>query len=406
MPVEFHLGELIYLYIAFQCQEMTVHRDVVIARLKLLYERNPLARRICLVIKDLARRIDKFKVIKIMDFCGTHEWTITHYGIRSLMPDNVELVAGPGCPICITPAEYVDQLIKLSFEGIHVLTYGDAYRLRGMGVSGVYSLEEARAIGGKVSVVYSFLDAIRVAKENPSENYVFFGVGFETTMPSVASPLIRNAVPKNLTILPAYRLTPPIVKYLIENVPDVEIHGIIAPGHVSSVIGSLAWKFIPDDYGIPTVVAGFEPLDVLIAIMIIIQQLCRGNIKLVNEYIRVVKPEGNVAAKRAMMEVFDVVDAVWRGIGLVPNSGAVLKDKFRDHDACHVYGLKHPRIGRGGELIGCKCSEIVLGKAKPTDCPLFMKKCTPQRPYGPCMVSIEGTCRIWAEHGGLRRIEV
>ncbi len=374
-----------------------------IVNLKKLYERNPLAIKIVHRIRDLAKKLKKeYDIVKVMDFCGTHEWTITHYGIRSLMPDNVELVAGPGCPVCITPAFYVDQLIKLSFEGVSVLTYGDAFRLRGTGVNGVYSLEEAKSAGGRVEVVYSVLDGIKLALNDRSREYVFFAIGFETTMPSTASPLARGTVSSNFSFKIAHRFTPPVVKYLFDNVKGTVIHGVIAPGHVSTIIGSRAWEFIARDYNVPVVVAGFEPLDVLIAIMEILKQLITGKVRLYNEYNRVVRPEGNVEAKKLINKVFNVYDSLWRGIGVVPESGALLKEEYASYDANYRYGLKEPEnIDIRKEIPpGCKCHEIVLGLSKPTDCPLFMKKCTPQTPYGPCMVSIEGTCRIWAEHGG------
>mgnify|MGYP000129571991 CR=1 FL=1 len=381
--------------------------DEIILRLKNLYERNPLAKDIVKVINKLSIALkSRYEAIKIMGFCGTHEWTITHYGLRSLMPTVIDLIPGPGCPVCITPALYVDQLVKISLEKIHVLTYGDAYKLRGSANASVKSLEEAKSIGGKVTIVYSFLDAIKIAKSNPYEKFIFFGIGFETTMPSIASHIMAKTIPPNLTILPAYRLTPPIVKYLVENVPDIDIHGIIAPGHVSSIIGSDAWNFIPKNYKIPTVVAGFEPLDVLLAILEILKQLTESKSYLVNEYVRVVKPQGNIQAKKAITEVYEIVDAIWRGIGRVPMSGAIFKEKYKEFDACYVYGLKHPITEGSSEMPGCICREIVLGKAKPDQCPLFMKICKPQTPYGPCMVSIEGTCRIWAEHGGIFRIDL
>ncbi len=347
-------------------------------------------------IKKLAKKVDR--TVKIMDFCGTHEWTITHYGIRTLVPDEVELIAGPGCPVCITPAYYVDQLIKLSLDGVEVLTYGDAVRLPASVGFKPRSLLEAKAIGGKVHIVYSFMDAVKYAS-NRAGDMVFFAIGFETTMPSVASVIIKGRVPSNLTILTAYRFTPPIVRYLFTNVKGVHLDGVIAPGHVSAVIGASSWEFIPKDYGVPTVVAGFEAIDVLVAIERILEMIAENGAGLVNEYSRVVKWDGNRLAKKAISEVFEVHDAYWRGIGFVEESGGFLRDRFKDYDAVRQYGLKDPPADLSKEIIpGCKCHEVVLGLSKPTDCPLFMKVCQPNSPYGPCMVSIEGTCRIWAEH--------
>ncbi len=369
--------------------------DDVRQRIRRLYVENPEAKKVIEQIARLAQRIGR--QVKVMNFCGTHEWTISYYGIRTLMPKNVDLVAGPGCPVCITAGLYVEQLAKLSIEGFHILTYGDAFRLPARPTSPIKSLADAKARGGEVTVVYSFLDAIRIARSDPNKNFIFFAIGFETTMASTAEPLVKKSIPRNLMILSAYRFTPPIMRWLIEIEKDLEIHGIIAPGHVSSVIGAAAWRFLVDEYSIPTVVAGFEPLDVLLAIVFILHQTVRGKPKLVNEYLRVVRDEGNAYAKKLITEAYDVVDAYWRGIGIVPMSGAALKDKYSKYDAQRQLGLKEPKDI--DDLIpGCRCRDIVLGKAKPTDCPLFMKHCKPDTPYGPCMVGSEGTCRIWAEN--------
>lgn len=371
----------------------------LIARIKELYERNPVASKVVESIKVLGKEVSRGlgRPVKIMNFCGTHEWTITHYGLRTLMPDEVELIAGPGCPVCVTPGHYVEGLAKLSFEGVTILTYGDAYRLPARRGSRYGSLAEARAEGGEVKVVYSFLDAIKLARSESSKEHVFFAVGFETTMPSTAQPLVAGAVPDNLTILSAYRLTPPVMKYLLEVVKDVILDGIIAPGHVSAVIGANAWSFIPEEYGIPTVVSGFEPLDVLLSIHAILRMLKQGKPALINEYARVATLEGNKQAKKAIAEAHDTVDAYWRGVGVIPKSGATLRKKYEGRDATVKYGI-NARADFTDVMPGCKCGEVVLGKAKPTDCPHFMKTCTPTKPYGPCMVSQEGTCRIWAEN--------
>ncbi len=371
----------------------------LVARVKRLYGRNPEARRIVEVIETLGRRAVKRlgRPVKIMNFCGTHEWTITHYGIRSLMPEGVELVAGPGCPVCVTPGHYVEALANLSVEGITILTYGDAFRLPARRGSRFRSLADARAAGGSVNVVYSFLDAMRVAKENSGRDHIFFAVGFETTMPSTSHPIAASALPPNLKVLTAYRLTPPVMRYMLESVRDVTLDGIIAPGHVSAVIGSEAWSFLPKEYGVPTVVSGFEPVDVLLSILYILKMVCEGRAALVNEYSRVVTPSGNRVAWGEVLRVHDFVDAYWRGIGVVSASGAVLKESFRSYDACVEYGIS-VEADFSDVMPGCRCGDVVLGRAKPTECPHFMRSCTPLNPYGPCMVSHEGTCRIWGEN--------
>jgi len=356
-----------------------------------LYRDRKTAEKIVRRIHDLAKSIG-YK-IKIMNFCGTHEYTITYYGIRSLMPENIELVAGPGCPVCIVPARYIDVCVDLALSGITVFTYGDMYRVPGSKLS----LAEARSRGGKVKVVYGFLD---VLKHRELKEAVFFGVGFETTQPTVASRIAENFVPNSLKILSAYRLTPPIMRYLLEN-NVVELHGVIAPGHVSTIIGSSSWEFLPEEFQISTVVAGFEPIDVLLAILNIVEQIFSGKAYLYNEYSRVVKREGNILAKKYVEECFEVCDASWRGIGVVSRSGLSFRKKYEKYDAVVEYGLNL----KGGVDVkpGCRCSDVILGKAKPTDCPFFMKTCTPRHPYGPCMVSSEGTCSIWARYGSLPR---
>jgi len=340
--------------------------------------------------------------VKVMDFCGTHEWAITYYGIRSLMPKGVELIAGPGCPVCITPATFVEEAIKLALDGIRVYVFGDAYKLPSTSLKKPRSLFEAAAMGANVKVVYGFLDAVKDAKEYGKEA-LFLGIGFETTAPSYAIPFKHGIVPKNLKFLSALRLTPPIMRHALDiNMKKYPTHkfGVIAPGHVSTVIGASAWEFLPREYKIPTVVAGFEPLDLLIAIEKILEMMVNERPGIFNEYARSVTWEGNIYAKKAIEEVFEVVDAAWRGIGVVPKSGLVLSEKFKEWDAVREYGIKEDIQRAITDPPGCRCGEVSLGLIPPTQCPMFMKVCTPERPYGPCMVSEEGTCRIWALYGG------
>ncbi|NPA98814.1 MAG: hydrogenase formation protein HypD [Crenarchaeota archaeon] len=370
-------------------------KNDIIRIIKHVFEKNPKASIIVDEIKSLAKEISG--TVKIMNFCGTHEWTISHYGLRTLMPENVELIAGPGCPVCITPGYYVDLLIELSMNGYTIHTYGDAYKLPGTRIKGIRSLYEAHAMGGKVNVVYSFLDAVKHALRDKSGKHVFFAVGFETTIPTTAYPLLAGSVPDNMFILHAYRLTPPVMRYLLENRPDIRLDGVIAPGHVSSIIGANAWSFLPRDYGVPVVVSGFEPIDVLLSIKYILEMRIKDKPSLINEYTRVVKPEGNIQAKKAIEKVYEARTAYWRAIGYIPDSGAYPRREYRDKDLVSVLGIEE-KPGSREHLPGCRCPDVVLGAAKPTDCPLFLKRCTPENPYGPCMVSSEGTCRIWAEN--------
>lgn len=326
-----------------------------------------------------------------MTFCGTHEHTIVTAGIRSILPRGIELIPGPGCPVCITPASIVDQAIQLSMEGIEVITFGDSYKLPGTKWTKKdfpRSLMEARERGGKVRVVYSPLDVLRAEDKEA----VFLAIGFETTVPATVSLLERR---RKIKILSAHRLTPPVMRFTLEKHRRGNINGIIAPGHVSAVIGARAWEFLPNEYGIPTVVSGFEPLDVLISIMELLRMLREKRARLINTYSRVVRYEGNPKAQMAIEKWFEVRDAAWRGFGKIPNSGLFLREKWKQFDAFHEFGLKEEE-NQNDTLPGCRCAEITLGMALPTDCPHFMRGCTPERPYGPCMVSIEGTCRIWA----------
>ncbi|MEM4528466.1 MAG: hydrogenase formation protein HypD [Desulfurococcaceae archaeon] len=367
---------------------MRVFRDRVFAK--------GLIERIKQELKEVKRERGLEKV-RIMNFCGTHEWTITHYGLRSVLPPEIELIPGPGCPVCITPGYYVDVLIDLCLnEKFTVLTYGDAFKLPGSKLKYPRNLMEAKAIGGDVKVVYSFTDALRNARENRGKVNVFFAIGFETTMPSTAIPTMLGILPENLLLLLAYRYTPPVMRHLLDRYPQISLNGIIAPGHVSTIIGSNAWEFIPIEHGIPVVVAGFEPLDVIISVYYILKMM-RGKPMVINEYSRVVKPWGNVYAKKAIETVYEPVNGYWRGIGEIPRSGVKHREVFAKNDLFTHLEVESVEY-RDDKLPGCLCDKVVLGLVKPTQCPLFMKTCTPVNPYGPCMVSSEGTCRIWAEH--------
>lgn len=352
--------------------------------------------------------------LKIMNFCGTHEWTAVRYGIRSLLPDGLDLIAGPGCPVCVTPGPLIDYAVKLSLEGIRVYTFGDALRAPSTSTKTPRSLAEAKAMGADVKVVYSFYDAVLDAKKD-RKDAVFLGIGFETTAPSYAVPLLEARVPANLKFLSALKLTPPIMRYTVKLYKErglLPIRGVIAPGHVSVVTGASAWDFLPREFGIATVVSGFDGIDLLVSVAEIVRMVAEGRPSLYIEYRRAVSWDGNQVAKKYINEVYEVVDSAWRGIGYIPGSGLQLKEKFRVYDAYEQYGLKPP--GPEGYVLttaklytdvdlppACRCGEIVLGIVTPTQCPMFMKSCTPERPYGPCMVSQEGTCYIWAKYGGV-----
>jgi len=344
-----------------------------------------LAKRIVEKIRKLAPK----EVVKICHVCGTHEWTITHFGIRSLLPANVEVIAGPGCPVCIVPASEIDEAVQLALKGIVVTCFGDVLRVPGSRMS----LLDAKAEGADVRVVYSVDDAVKMAENEPDKEFVFFAIGFETTAPSTAVEILHKP-PENLSFLVSHRLIPPAMKLLVE-MEDLSLNGFIAPGHVSTIIGLKPYEVFPRLYGMPTVVAGFEPLDVLFGVYMILKQLREGEPRLENEYVRAVRWEGNVKAQELMQKVFEVVDGKWRGLGTVPSSKFKFHDEHATYDAHLKYGVK---VEHGVDLQpGCRCHMVIIGKIKPTECPLFMKSCTPQKPVGACMVSSEGTCRIWAK---------
>ncbi|MEM4558441.1 MAG: hydrogenase formation protein HypD [Acidilobaceae archaeon] len=360
-------------------------------------------------IKNLSEVLEKkygtgFK-FKIMDFCGTHEWTITHFGIRSLIPPSIELVAGPGCPVCVTPSYFIEEAIKLSLDGVIVYTYGDVYKLRSIrSIRGANSLSDAKALGGSVRVVPSIISAIRDARSHGKEA-IFLGIGFETISSGYAQAILQEMIPPNLTLMSLVKLTPPAMFHSIdilrEKPTESPIMGVIAPGHVSTITGAKAWAPVSENYGIPVVVSGFEPIDVLASIVEILRQLSRGEAKTVIEYTRAVSWHGDLVAQSMIAKVFETVDDAWRGIGFLPKSGLRLRREYAKYDAFREYKLEDliPEKWKYDLPPGCRCAEVIIGKAKPIQCPLFMKKCSPNTPIGPCMVSIEGTCSIWARFG-------
>lgn len=387
--------------------------------LKQVFRENPpLAQTLKRIIWKYAGAIkerEKCELIKIMNFCGTHEWTTTYHGLRDLLPPFLELVAGPGCPVCVIPAYYIDAVLKLAREGIRVYTYGDLLKLRTARSTYPGNLLEAKADGADVKVVYSFLDAAKDLRAHDKES-VFLAIGFETTAPSYALALKEGMVPENLKFLSVVRLTPPAMKYTIKLYQErglLPIRGVIAPGHVSTIIGGVEWEFLPRVYGLPTVVAGFEPIDVLMAVAQILLMMKRDKPAVRIEYKRLVQWNGNEYAKKLIDAVFERIYAAWRGIGFIPRSGLKLNDKFIErYDALMHFGVPdltprefiftHAHHGVPWEHDlppRCRCGEVIVGIAKPTDCPLFMNGCSPMNPWGPCMVSSEGACTIWARYG-------
>lgn len=331
--------------------------------------------------------------IKIMHVCGSHEHSVQRWGLRSLLPENLEIIAGPGCPVCICPAFEIGEAISLARKGVIIATYGDMVRVP----TPYGSLMKEKAGGAGVQVIYSPMDAVAIARNNPGKEVVFFSVGFETTVAPAASLVVHGDLPDNFSLLTSHRLTPPAMELLL-GIGDVHINGFIAPGHVSVIVGSEAWGLFPRAYNMPVAVAGFEPANILLGLLMVLRQIKNKAARLDNTYAQVVRPEGNPAALRAIETAFDVVPAWWRGIGRVPRSGLVLKPDFIKKDARKKFGIA-ASPERNELPPGCSCHLVMLGKIYPSSCPLFNSKCTPETPYGPCMVSQEGTCLIWSKFG-------
>jgi len=343
------------------------------------------------LVRDIARR-DPGRELRFMHVCGTHENYIGQYGIRDLLPPWLKVIAGPGCPVCVCPAAEIDLAARLALEHKVVLaTFGDVLR-----VPARLSLAAAKAQGGDVRVVYSAADAVALARAHPGKEVVFFAVGFETTACTVASALALGA-PANFSIVCSHRLIPPALQALLA-VPGPALAGYLLPGHVMTVMGTQEYEVFPAQHRLPLAVAGFEPVDILLAIDNLVTQVVSGAPALYNGYPRAVRRAGNVVARQRMAEVFEACDAAWRGIGTIPRSGLRLRPAFAAHDALARFGVA-PDPGIRDIEPGCSCHLIMLGKVEPEECPLFAAACTPESPVGPCMVSMEGTCRARYRHG-------
>lgn len=327
------------------------------------------------------------KELRLMEVCGTHTMSIFRHGIRSVLPKGITLLSGPGCPVCVTAQKDIDAFVAFAkIKNVIVTTFGDLIKVPGSSSS----LAAEKADGADVRIVYSVFDAITIARDNPDKEVVFCAVGFETTTPTIAASILMGIQGKvdNFSIYSANKLTPPALAALMET-DGVEIDGFILPGHVSVITGTDAYRQTFEKYDIPSVIAGFEPIDILQAVLQLIQQNESGRPALENAYPRAVSDEGNVKAKQIMNQVFEVCDAAWRGIGEIPLSGMGLKKAYRQFDAALKFGMDMPDVP---EPKGCACGEILMGLKTPENCALYKKKCTPMTPVGPCMVSSEGSC--------------
>jgi len=339
----------------------------------------------------LARQIKAVRLerpLALMHVCGTHEHTIARASLRSLLPEGVRLIAGPGCPVCVCPAGDIDRALAAARrENVVLTTFGDMIRVP----SSETSFEKAKAEGCDIRVVYSPFDAVQIARESPGKIVVFMAVGFETTAAPIAASLAGD-LPDNFSIVPSMRLIPPALRFLLARSAGV-IDGFILPGHVSAVIGRTGYAFLEEEYGIPSVIAGFEAIDVLRAVYELLVQVTGGRRgTVVNQYRRVVREDGNAKARETIARFFEAGDVPWRGIGTIPRSGLVLRREYERLDASSRLGLPEARNAVDIRA-GCRCHLVILGETEPEACPLFGGECTPRSPYGPCMVSSEGTCR-------------
>jgi hydrogenase expression/formation protein HypD len=339
--------------------------------------------------------------VKVMNVCGGHERSIAMAGLRKALPEHIEIVPGPGCPVCVCPEEAVYQAIRLALDdGVILAAFGDMLRVPvNVAKNEVRSLEQARAAGGDVRPIASPLEAVRIARANPDCRVVFFAAGFETTTAPVAA-MLAEGVPDNLAVLLAGRRTWPAVAMLLQSeAPGFD--ALIAPGHVATVMGPGEWAFVPRDHGIPAAVAGFTAESLVAALYSVLRQLIEGRCFLDNCYPEVVRPGGNPAAQRQLDLTMEVVDANWRGIGVIPSSGYALRETFAAHDAARLYpsSADSARKRAGQMPPGCDCARVVLGRVYPDQCVLYGRACTPRTPIGPCMVSDEGACRIWWSSG-------
>lgn len=334
------------------------------------------------------RTISK-KDIVLMEVCGGHTWAIQKFGIPSLMPENIRLISGPGCPVCVTDRRFLDHAVALSrIPDVIITTYGDLIRVPGSSST----LAEEKSKGADVRIIYSVLDALKIARENPSKKIVFLGVGFETTTPPSAAGLInaKKENLKNFFLLSSHKIMPPAMGALIDE--GVAINGYIAPGHVSVITGTSIYEPLPVNYKVGCVVAGFEPVDILQTIYMLVKQHENNDYKVEIQYSRAVTKEGNVKAQEAIKEVFELRDEWWRGLGTLPKSGLGINEKYAAFDAERMIPVE---IEPTREDKGCICGEILKGLKKPNDCKLFGTACTTSNPVGACMVSHEGACNAY-----------
>jgi hydrogenase expression/formation protein HypD len=335
--------------------------------------------------------------VRLMEVCGTHTVAIFKAGIRQLLPPEVELVSGPGCPVCVTANDYLDTAVAYSRQdGVVIAIFGDMLRVPGS----TSSLAAEQARGADIRVVYSPLDSLAIAAAEPAKKVVFLAVGFETTAPTAAATVLaaEQAGLGNFFVLSAHKLVPPALRALLAG-GGTQVDGLILPGHVSAVIGEAPYAFLGEEFAVPAVIAGFEPLDILGAVYLLMKRIAAGEAALDNAYRRVVPPAGNPAARAVLERVYGAADAAWRGLGIIPASGLAVKAAYRAFDARAALPVA---VEETRDRPGCRCGEVLRGAARPADCPLFGTACTPEAPVGSCMVSVEGACAAWYKYGAGR----
>jgi len=346
--------------------------------------------------RALIRRINERKLpqVRFMEFCGGHTVAIFKYGLREILQDSIGMVSGPGCPVCVTANPDLDRAMAMArLPDVIVATFGDMFKVPGSHSS----LQEAKADGCDVRMVYSPIDALSMAEDNPERHVVFLGIGFETTAPAVAAAIVeaRDRKLDNFLVYSTHKVCPPPLRAILDS-GESDLQGLICPGHVSAITGSIAWEPIAQDYGVPCVVAGFEPVDILQAVDMLTAQVEKGEARVEIAYRRTVAREGNLKAQALLARVFTPSPANWRGLGEVPGSGLQISDEFAAFDASKVLEVDP---GPPVEPAGCICGAVLRGVKTPLDCPLFDKVCKPENPVGPCMVSSEGSCAAYHRFG-------
>jgi len=331
--------------------------------------------------------------VRLMEVCGTHTQNFLRFGLNRLIPQQLKLISGPGCPVCVSTQEYIDRAITYAqLKDVIIATYGDMLKVPGS----KSSLEKERAKGAQLKVLYSAWDSLQLAQENPSKKVIFLAVGFETTAPTVALTILaaKEKNLKNLFFFSALKLIPPAMAYLVLD-KRLALQGFLCPGHVSTIIGTRPYEFIPKRFKIGCCVTGFEPLDILQGLYFLLKQIKEKNPAVDNQYLRAVKPEGNPKAKRIIDQVFRIEDVSWRGLGIISKSGLKMRKEFSRFDIEKFLPLKRKSETARQRPGQCKCAEVLKGLILPQDCPLFSKSCRPDNPYGPCMVSGEGACNAY-----------